>query len=194
MNIEVEGSIKLAGIETEKLLAFFVENELKARKARGEYNGAFAPVTHYFGYQGRSGHPSKFDCSLGSTCGFASGVLIEQGLTGVAVAVRQCTKPASQWRVGGVPILGLLRSHPKEGFKRTDLVVRSEDLNLTSAQFQTLKDNLRTWKVKDCYVNPGPIQFYHDEAEDNDVAQTFHLMYDRTDELTEEIRGLCHSI
>ena len=77
MNIEVEGSIKLAGIETEKLLAFFVENELKARKARGEYNGAFAPVTHYFGYQGRSGHPSKFDCSLGSTCGFASGIMIE---------------------------------------------------------------------------------------------------------------------
>lgn len=77
MNREVEGSIKLAAIETEKLISFFVEKELAARKSRGAYSGAFAPVSHYFGYQGRSGHPSMFDCSLGSTSGFAAAVLIE---------------------------------------------------------------------------------------------------------------------
>lgn len=95
MNREVEGSIKLAAIETEKLISFFVEKELKERKAKGKYSGSFAPVSHYFGYQGRSGHPSMFDCSLGSTSGFAAAVLVEQGLTGMAVAVRQCTQPAS---------------------------------------------------------------------------------------------------
>lgn len=135
MNREVEGSIKLAAIETEKLISHFVELELKERKSRGAYSGSFAPVSHFFGYQGRSGHPSKFDCSLGSTCGFAAGVFVEQGLTGMAVSVRQCTQKPSQWRVGGVPILGLVRSHPKQGFKRSDLVVRSEDLLLTSVQF-----------------------------------------------------------
>lgn len=113
MNREVEGSIKLAAIETEKLISFFVEKELAARKSRGAYRGSFAPVSHYFGYQGRSGHPSMFDCSLGSTSGFAAAVLIEQGLTGMAVAVRQCTQEPSQWRVGGVPILAIVRSHPK---------------------------------------------------------------------------------
>ena len=77
VNREVEGSIKLAAIETEKLISYFVELELKERKSRGAYSGAFAPVSHYFGYQGRSGHPSRFDCSLGSTCGFAAGVLVE---------------------------------------------------------------------------------------------------------------------
>lgn len=76
-----------------------------------------------------------FDCSLGSTSGFASAVLIEHGLTGAAVSVRQCTQAPNKWRVGGVPILALVRSHPKSGFKRTDLVVRSEDLSLTSIQF-----------------------------------------------------------
>ena len=50
MNREVEGSIKLAAIETEKLISFFVEKELKERKAAGTYNGSFAPVSHYFGY------------------------------------------------------------------------------------------------------------------------------------------------
>lgn len=43
-------------------------------------------------------------------------------------------------------------------------------------------------------MNPGPIQFYHNEAQDKEISQTIHLMYDRTDDLTEEIRGLCHSI
>ena len=77
VNREVEGCIKLAAIETEKLISYFVERELKERKAKGTYTGSFAPVSHYFGYQGRSGHPSMFDCSLGSTAGFASAVLVE---------------------------------------------------------------------------------------------------------------------
>lgn len=88
MNREVEGTIKLAAIETEKLISFLVDKELRQRKEAGTYNGTFAPVSHYFGYQGRSGHPSLFDCSLGSTSGFAAGVLVEQGLTGMAVSVR----------------------------------------------------------------------------------------------------------
>ena len=194
MNREVEGSIKLAAIETEKLISFFVEKELNERKAKGLYKGSFAPVSHYFGYQGRSGHPSMFDCSLGSTTGFAAAVLVEQGLTGMAVAVRQITQAASQWRVGGVPILAMVKSHPKAGFKRTDLVVRSENLSLTGVPFQTLKSKLRTWKMQDCYVNPGPIQFKHDENEDKDIAQSLRLTFEKSDDLTEEIRGLCNSI
>lgn len=77
MNREVEGTIQLAAIETEKLIAYLVDEELKKRKARQAYSGSFAPVTHYFGYQGRSAHPSLFDCSLGSTSGFTAAVLIE---------------------------------------------------------------------------------------------------------------------
>lgn len=80
--------MKLSQVETEKLLAYLVEKELKQRKAQGKYKMSFAPVTHYFGYQGRCATPSLFDCSLGSTSGFAAGALLEAGLTGVAVSVR----------------------------------------------------------------------------------------------------------
>lgn len=65
---------------------------------------------------------------------------------------------------------------------------------MTSVQFQALKSKLRTWKWVDSYVNPGPIQFAHNDQEDRAVAETLHLMFDNTDDLTEEIRGLCHSI
>jgi len=82
---EVQGSVKLAQIETEKMMAYLVEQELDNRKKKGTYKGSFAPVTHYFGYQGRCSFPSKFDCSLGSTYGFTAGVFIESDLTGIVV-------------------------------------------------------------------------------------------------------------
>lgn len=84
---EMSGDVRLSQIETEKLLAYLCDVELKERKKKGTYKGSFAPVTHFFGYQGRSGHPSLFDCSLGSTMGYAAGALVEAGLTGMAVSV-----------------------------------------------------------------------------------------------------------
>lgn len=66
-------------------MAYLVDEELKKRKKKAQYKGTFAPVTHYFGYQGRCSHPSLFDCSLGSAYGFTAGVLIENGLTGYTV-------------------------------------------------------------------------------------------------------------
>ena len=191
---EYGGAAKLSQIETEKLMAYFVQKELEKRKKEGTYKGAFAPVTHFFGYQGRSGHPSAFDCSLGSTCGFAAGVLIEQNLTGLTVAVKQVTQAVDKWRVGAVPILSMLDSHPKTGYMRTDLVVRSEKVELNSRPFQALKQQMRVWKSKDKYKNPGPIQFYHDASEVDAISKSTKLMYEQADSITEEISGLCSSI
>ncbi len=81
----------MAHLETASLLAHFVAKALAERKLKGEYSGQFAPVTHFFGYQGRAAHPSLFDCSLGSTMGFAAGVLIKAGLNGVVVSVKGIT-------------------------------------------------------------------------------------------------------
>lgn len=107
---EISGEVNLSQLETEKLIAHFVAEELRERKAKKQYEGAFAPVTHFFGYQGRAAHPSAFDCDLGSTLGFAAAALLDAGLTGLAVSAKDLTKPAEHWRVGGVPILALLRS------------------------------------------------------------------------------------
>jgi len=42
--------------------------------------------------------------------GFGAATLVEAGLTGVAVTVKEITNKAAEWRVGGVPILALFRS------------------------------------------------------------------------------------
>jgi len=72
---EASGEIQLSQIETERLLSHLVSIELKKRKANKEYNkGNFAPLCHFFGYQGRCAFPSRFDNNLGHSYGFLAGV------------------------------------------------------------------------------------------------------------------------
>jgi len=47
---EISGEVNLASFETEKLVSYFVAEEIAKRKAAGIFKGSFAPVTHYFGY------------------------------------------------------------------------------------------------------------------------------------------------
>jgi len=190
---EMAGTIKLSQVETEKMLAYFCDIELRRRKAAGTYKGGFAPVTHFFGYQGRSGHPSLFDCSLGSTSGFVAGILIESGLTGYATSIKELTKRPEEWRVGGVPLLSLLQS--QASYKAVDLVVPSEEVALNGRPYQTLKSHMHKWKFEDHYTNPGPNQFYLKElTPDMVMNETIRLRFNRSNDLMEEIRGLCHSI
>ncbi len=189
---EVSGQIGISKIETEKLISYFVEQELKKRKAAGTYGGAFAPVTHYFGYQGRCSLPSHFDCSLGSTYGFAAGALIDHGLTGMAVTATQLTGHPNAWRVGGAPLLAMVTSRPKEGYLRQHLAVQSEDVDLHSEVFQQLKSTERTWRIIDHYSNPGPIQFY-DETKYS-VVPTLRYKWAKNTRLVNDINALCASL
>lgn len=189
---EIHGSVKLAQIETEKFIAYLVDEQLKKRKKAGKYKGAFAPVTHYFGYQGRCSHPTAFDCSLGSSYGFTAGVLIENGLTGYCVTAHQITAPAKKWRVGGVPLLSLLRSQPKSGFKRSDLVVPSDEVDLSGEAYQRMKAVERQWRFIDHYSNPGPIQFY--DFGSDEVAMNLKSMFAYRTKISEKINAICHSI
>jgi hypothetical protein len=62
-------------------------------------------------------------------------VLIENGLTGYSVTAMQITGNANKWRVGGVPLLAMVRSQPKSGYKRSDLVVPSEEVDLNGEAY-----------------------------------------------------------
>lgn len=75
------------------------------------------------------------------------------------MSVKELTNSPDQWRVGGVPILALLRSQPKSGYKRNELVVPSQEILLTDTPYQVLKANERSWRFVDHYVNPGPVQY-----------------------------------
>jgi 6-phosphofructokinase len=113
-------------------VAYLVEEELKIRKKKESYSGTFTPITHYFGYEGRSGHPSEFDCSLASTMGYTAGVLIQHRLTGLAVSVTHVTLPTKKWRCCGVPILGMISDQPKSTLM---LGVKSDNVDTSGSPF-----------------------------------------------------------
>jgi len=78
----------------------------------------------------------------------------------MCTTIQQITGPANKWRVGGVPLMSLVRSQPKSGFSRTDLVVASEEVDLNGEIYQRMKAVERGWRYTDHYSNPGPIQFF----------------------------------
>jgi len=54
----------VAKIETEKLLAGTIEQELEKIRHHGNYTGVFQPQFHSFGYDGREGgREGGWDCN-----------------------------------------------------------------------------------------------------------------------------------
>jgi len=45
-------------IQSEVLIIEKIKEELKVRREKGSYKGKFKPISHFFGYEGRSGFPS----------------------------------------------------------------------------------------------------------------------------------------
>merc|ERR1719460_1911948 len=97
------GNVQVAKIETEKLLASCVEQELERLKDAGEFAGTFTAQYHAFGYEGRAGLPSRFDATYCYVLGYTAGVLLAAGRTGLISSVQNLDKPVSEWVCGGVP-------------------------------------------------------------------------------------------
>jgi hypothetical protein len=54
---------------------------------------------------------------------------------------------------------------------------------------------MHDWSVKDYYTNPGPNQFYLEaHTAQHKMSDTVRLRFTRSNNLMEEIRGICNSI
>lgn len=89
------------------MLSVLVKNELKKRDTLNKTKTAkkFNVVEHFFGYQGRSSHPSKFDRKLANTYGYIAGSLIAANRTGYCVTARRLTGCQDSWRGGAIPLI-----------------------------------------------------------------------------------------
>ena len=58
------------------MLSELVKMELEKRDLleKTKFAKKFKVINHFFGYQGRSSHPSIFDRQLANTCGYTAGV------------------------------------------------------------------------------------------------------------------------
>ena len=190
--IDSNGLVQLSLIETERLLSDLVGKELKERKKDGRYKASFAPVCHFFGYQGRCSFPSIFDCSLGSSYGATAVALVRGGVTGYMTTARGLTGAVSTWRLGGLPISSIMKLKAKSQYGRNRVVLPSADVDLYSKAFLKAANEAKEWAYQECYSNPGPIQYWDDAS----LAKTLTLKYNYEGYMIslQEVQGICSRI
>ncbi|WP_243345371.1 diphosphate--fructose-6-phosphate 1-phosphotransferase [Parabacteroides sp. FAFU027] len=152
------GNVQVSLIETEKLLSEMVGKKLAQWKAEGKYNGKFAALGHFFGYEGRCAAPSNFDADYCYSLGYNAANLIGAGKTGYMSSIRNTTAPAAEWIAGGVPVTMMMNMERRHGEMKP--VIQKALVKLDGAPFKKLVENRDAWAVNTDYVYPGPIQYF----------------------------------
>eukprot|EP01018_Ginkgo_biloba_P036797 Gb_16045 [translate_table: standard] len=162
--METEGLAYLSHIQTEKLLAKLVEQQLGKRKKAGVYTAKNLDIVcHFFGYQSRGSLPSNFDCNYAYALGQIAAHLIANGLNGYMATVTNLNQPVSKWKCAAVPLTAMMtikrRSKDHTASVDGEVAIHAEKVNLKGRSHGFLEQNGAKWLVDDSYTNPGPIQY-----------------------------------
>jgi len=167
------GNVQVSKIETEKLLTEMLEVKLAEMKAKGEYKGKFSTQAHFFGYEGRCAAPSNFDADYCYSLGYNAFALIQFGLSGYISSVRDLTKPAGQWIAGGIPLTSMMNMEKRHG--KLKPVIKKALVELNGAPFRKFSENRDQWALEDCYIYPGPIQYFGPSEVADITTETIQL-------------------
>ena len=167
------GNVPVSSIETEKLLTAMVSARLAKATANGGPKVKFQAQHHFFGYEGRCSSPSNFDTNYAYSLGYTAAALIGCGRTGYLARIARLISPAADWVPGGVPISAMLTMERRQG--ETKSVIGKALVNLAGRPFAEFAAGRKEWKINDCYVYTGPIQFFGPPALCDATTETLHL-------------------
>lgn len=156
LELDPHGNLQVSHIRVEEILIAKVKEALKARN----FTGKFSPVSHFFGYEGRSGFPSNFDANYCYALGFLASHLIKNELTGYICSMRNLTRDPTLWEPWGIPITSLLNMEERKGIKKP--VIQKALVDLNGRAFAKFREMQKKWEMDDDYQCPGPIQFCGD--------------------------------
>ena len=152
------GNVQVSLIETEKLISEMVEAKLDEWAKDGKYNGHFAALHHFMGYEGRCAAPSNFDADYCYALGTSAALLIASGKTGYMAVVKNTTAQADEWKAGGVPITMMMNMERRSGEMKP--VIRKALVELDGKPFKAFAAKRDEWAKNTCYIYPGPIQYW----------------------------------
>ena len=156
------GNIQLSAIETEKLLSEMCQKKVD-----------FKAIHHFFGYEGRSGMPTNFDCNYCYALGYAAARLIQSGRTGYMSSVSHLERPPEEWCAGGMPITEMLHLEERKGEMKPVIAKALVELDGPAfVEFDRLREG---WKGGGQYGYPGPIQFAGDVELTDQLPLTLQL-------------------
>ena len=152
------GNVQVSLIESEKLFAEMVKENLAARKEAGSYKGKFSTQHHFLGYEGRCAFPSNFDADYCYSLGYNAFMLIQYGCNGYLSKVSNLHRPAEEWVAGGMPITKMMNIERRNGEDKP--VIRKALVELDGNPFKYFEAHREQWALETCFVYPGAIQYF----------------------------------
>jgi pyrophosphate--fructose-6-phosphate 1-phosphotransferase len=142
------GNLEVSQIPTERLIADMVA-------ARVDGKVKLLPQTHFFGYEGRCGAPTRFDAMLSYNLGLVAGSLVLDGRTGYMAGFTNYDEGGSPVAIPLVGIMGAERRNGKDEF-----VISKRLVQLDDPAFLYFAQHRDEWKRDDAFASPGPRQFW----------------------------------
>ena len=138
----------------------------------------FKTQVHFYGYDGRGGDPTKFDCTYTYNLGLTVFALVANGATGQMAAIKNLEKPFGHWKPISIPIAPLMHLEERKG--KLALVLERSLVDLDAPAFKVAKANRERWLAAspgpDNYRNPGRINFSGSSEEDRPLTLTLNAL------------------
>lgn len=133
---------------------------------------SFKTQTHFYGYDGRGGNPTGFDCRYTYNLGLTVFCLIVNGATGQMAAIENLEKGFARWEPIGIPIAPLMHLEERKG--KMALVLEKCLVDLKSPAFRIVRAFREKWLAAepggDPYRIPAPIHFSDGGEEDRPLT------------------------
>ncbi|GBC62241.1 phosphofructokinase [Desulfonema ishimotonii] len=136
----------------------------------------FKTQTHFYGYDGRGGDPTRFDCTYTYNLGQTVFSLVANGATGQMAAIRNLEFDFSRWEPIGIPIAPLMHLEERKG--RLALVIEKSVVDVSSVAFRAVKALREKWLAAsdgpDDFRRPGPVSLFSDTEESHPITLTLN--------------------
>ncbi|EPP35559.1 diphosphate--fructose-6-phosphate 1-phosphotransferase [Chlamydia ibidis] len=150
---DAHGNVYVSKIPVDKLLIHLVNNYLKKHFKSVPFNA----TSHFLGYEGRTGLPTKFDNTYGYNLGYGSGVLVYNRCNGYLTALEGLTNIVEKWKLRAIPIVQMFTTQEKSDGTIQPLI-RKHLIDIGSTAFRKFKLYRKIWALEDSYRFTGPVQ------------------------------------
>ncbi|AAF39323.1 diphosphate--fructose-6-phosphate 1-phosphotransferase [Chlamydia muridarum str. Nigg] len=162
-NRDAHGNVYVSQISVDKLLIHLVQNHLETHFKHVPFNA----ISHFLGYEGRSGTPTHFDNVYSYNLGYGAGILVFNRCNGYLTTIEGLTNPIEKWRLRALPIVRMLTTKTNKDGTLYPLIKKGL-VDISSPVFNKFSLYRKIWALEDSYRFVGPLQIHSPEDSHSD--------------------------
>ncbi|MBR4426752.1 MAG: diphosphate--fructose-6-phosphate 1-phosphotransferase, partial [Spirochaetales bacterium] len=85
-------------------------------------------------------------------------LLLGANMSGYLSSITELSKPADEWKAGGIPITMMMNMEQRHGEKKP--VIKKALVELDGNPFKYFEKHRETWAVETAFTYPGAIQYF----------------------------------